>query len=174
MTKKNLIPLFKVLSTHGLKGNLKVALLSSDEDLPQKIQTLYLSKPQEKILKVKEVKKAPDQYQFILSFEDLHYEEAKTLINQILYANPEELPEPSAEEIYYFQLENLEVVDRNGKVWGKVVEIMPMGEYALLLIRSEERPNFYLPLVEEYVDEINLTEGFLKVKDINALVEAQS
>ncbi|MCS7149645.1 MAG: ribosome maturation factor RimM [Caldimicrobium sp.] len=174
MVKKNLIPLYKVLSTHGLKGNLKVALLSSEEDLPQKIQTLYLPKPQEKILKVKEVKKAPVQYQFIISFEDLNYDEAKTLINQILYAKPEDLPEPSTEEIYYFQLEDLEVVDLVGKLWGKVVKIMPMGEYALLLIKSEERPNFYLPLVEEYVEEINLSEGVLKVKDISALVEAQS
>lgn len=174
MTKRKLIPFLKILGTHGLKGDLKVALLTTNEELIKTVNKVISLYPQEKTLNIKGVSKASGFNQYIVSFENLTYDTAKALVNQVLYVDPQDLPEPSPEEVYYFQLENLKVIDREGKIWGKVIGSMPVGEYTLLLIKSKEKGSFYIPLVDEYVEEINLGEGFVKVKDIKDLVEVQS
>lgn len=173
MTQKEFIPLFKVLSTHGLKGDLKVALLSLDQDLIPHIQRLYLNKEGESPLVIRSLQKGPGFRTFLLSFQEIDFERAKELVNKTLYLKLSDLPEPEEGEFYYYQLEGLKVVDRTGKVWGEVSGVMPVGEYELLLIKAPEGHEFYLPLVEEYVGEVRLKEKILLVKEIEALVESQ-
>ncbi len=47
---------------------------------------------------------------------------------------------------------------------------MPLGEYSLLRVESEEF-DFYIPLVSEYVEEIDLENRKIVVKDVSALAE---
>lgn len=174
MTKRDLLPLFKILSTHGLQGNLKVALLTTNEDLLKELKTVILLDPEKRSFKIKTLQKGPGLQVYILALEGLGYEEAQKLINKYLYMEREELPSLSEEEIYYYQLEGLEVVDKSGKLWGVVSEVMPLGEYDLLLVKSPEGGEFYLPLVSHYVEEIDLEKHQIIVKDIKALVGVQS
>ena len=173
MEKKKYLPLFKVLSTHGLKGDLKVALLSFNQDVINNLQTLYLKNRWEEPLEIIQIKKGPGFNIFILRLKDFDYEKSKKLINKTLYIDSSFLPQLFEEEFYYYELEGLVVRDEKGRVWGEVVEVMPMGEYELLLIRDEQKREFYLPLVEEYVKKIEPKEGLILVKDIEALVESQ-
>ncbi len=174
MTQKEFIPLFKVLSTHGLKGDLKVALLSLDQDLIPHLQRLYLNEEGAGPLIIRSIQKGPGFNTFLLSFQEIDLERAKGLVNKTLYLNLSDLPEPEEGEFYYYQLEGLKVVDRTGKVWGEVSGVMPVGEYELLLVKAPEGQEFYLPLVDEYVEEVRLREKMVLVKEIEALVESQT
>ncbi len=173
MTETDLIPLFKVLSTHGLKGDLRVALLTLNQDLLSHIQKLYLKNKEEVPLVIKSIQKGPGFNIFLLSLEEIDFERAKGLLNKILYLKPSDLPELKEEEFYYYQLEGLKIVDRKDKFWGEVSGVMPLGEYDLLLIKTPEGKEFYLPLVDEYVEEVNIKEKIILVKEIEALVESQ-
>lgn len=173
MAKPHFIPLFKVLSTHGLKGDLKVALLTNNPELISYIKDLYIKNNWENPFKIKYIKKGPGFNIYILSFEETNYDLASSLVNQFLYLNLSDLPPTKEEEFYYYQLENLTVIDTQGKEWGTVVSVMPVGEYELLLIRTEDKREFYLPLVEEYVEKVDLEKRLLLVKNIDDLVESQ-
>jgi len=174
LIERDLLPLFKILSTHGLQGNLKVALLTTNEDLLKELKTVILLDPEKRSFKIKTLQKGPGLQVYILALEGLGYEEAQKLVNKYLYMEIEDLPNLSEEEIYYYQLEGLEVVDKSGKLWGVVSEVMPLGEYELLLVKSPEGGEFYLPLVSHYVEEIDLEKNQIIVRDINDLVEVQS
>lgn len=174
MTKRDLLPLFKILSTHGLQGNLKVALLTTNEDLLKELKKVILLDPEKRSFKIKALQKGPGLQVYILALEGLDLEGAQKLINKYLYMEREDLPSLSEEEIYYYQLEGLEVVDKSGRLWGVISEVMPSGEYELLLVKSPEGGEFYLPLVSEYVEEIDLENRQIIVKDIEALVDVQS
>lgn len=171
--EKKYLPLFKVLSTHGLKGDLKVALLSSNTEIINHLKTLYLKGKWDDPFEIFQIKKGPGFNVFILTLQNFDYEKAKELVNKTLYINVEALPGISKEEFYYYQLEGLIVRDERGKIWGKIVEIMPMGEYELILVRDERKREFYIPLVEDYVEKIDIEAGMIIVKDIEALVESQ-
>ncbi|MFN4131907.1 MAG: ribosome maturation factor RimM [Caldimicrobium sp.] len=175
MVKPKFIPIFKILSTHGLKGNLKVALLSNNLELIPYLKdlNLYLKEDWEKPLKIKELKKGPGFNIYILSIEGIEYPFASSLVKKTLYLKIDDLPPLEGEEFYYYQLEGLKVIDFQDKLWGIVAEVIPMGAYELLLIKGKKK-NFYLPLVEEYVEKIDFEKKILQVKDISQLVEVQA
>lgn len=172
--EKRYLPLFKVLSTHGLKGDLKVTLLSFNSEILNNLKTLHLKDKWDEPLEIEQIKKGPGFNIFILKLHNFDYEKAKELVNKTLYIDVEALPEVSEEEFYYYQLEGLIVRDERGKNWGRVVEVMPMGEYELILVRDEKKREFYIPLVEEYVAKVDKDAGIIFVKNIEALFESQS
>ncbi|MCD6489515.1 MAG: 16S rRNA processing protein RimM [Thermodesulfobacterium sp.] len=168
-----LIPVAKILSTHGIKGELKVSPLLSYSEILLHIKKFYLSKNKENLLEVENIRKGPGYNVYLIKFKDIDFEKAQSLTNQILYIDLEDLPGLEEDEFYYYQIIGFEVKDKNNKLWGKIKEIMPMGEYDLILVKTESGEEFYIPLVEEYVEELDLYSKTILVKDIKALVESQ-
>jgi 16S rRNA processing protein RimM len=167
-----LVPIAKILTTHGIKGELKVSPLIFSSDVLFQIKKFYLSKDKTQVLEVENIRKGPGFNILLIKFKNTEFEEAQALINQTLYAELEDLPELEEDEFYYYQILGFEVRDKNGKVWGKVKEIMPMGEYDLILVKGK-KGEFYIPLVEEYIEEMDFTSGVIITKEIEALVESQ-
>ena len=168
-----LIPVAKILSTHGIKGELKVSPLLSYSEILLQIKRFYLTKNKENFLEVENIRKGPGYNVYLVKFKDIDFEEAQSLTNQILYIDFEDLPDLEEDEFYYYQIIDFKVKDKNNKLWGKIKEIMPMGEYDLILVKTESGEEFYIPLVEEYVEELDLYSKTILVKDIKALVESQ-
>ena len=164
-----LVPIAKILTTHGIKGELKVSPLIFSSDVLFQIKKFYLSKDKTQVLEVENIRKGPGFNILLIKFKNTEFEEAQALINQTLYAELEDLPELEEDEFYYYQILGFEVRDKNGKVWGKVKEIMPMGEYDLILVKGK-KGEFYIPLVEEYIEEMDFTSGVIITKEIEALV----
>ncbi len=167
-----LIPIAKILTTHGIKGEVKVSPLTFNSELLFRIKKFYLSKDKTDLLEVESVRKGPGFEIVLIKFKNIDFEKAKTLTNQILYVDLQDLPSLEEDEFYYHQILNFEVKDKKGNYWGKVKEIMPMGEYNLILVKKDKE-EFYIPLVEEYVEEIDFQAGIILVKDIKDLVESQ-
>ena len=168
-----LIPVAKILSTHGIKGELKVSPLLSYSEILLQIKRFYLTKNKENFLEVENIRKGPGYNVYLVKFKNIDFEEAQSLTNQILYIDFEDLPDLEEDEFYYYQIIDFKVKDKNNKLWGKIKEIMPMGEYDLILVKTESGEEFYIPLVEEYVEELDLYSKTILVKDIKALVESQ-
>lgn len=139
MIKKEFVPLFKILSLHGLKGTLRVALLTFNVDLISAIKYLYLKEKWDTPIKLKSLKRAPGHNIYLINLEGVDYSQAQTLINQFLYIRLSDLPLLEEDEFYYYQLEDLRVIDLQGKNWGRVIAVIPMGDYALLLIENEKK-----------------------------------
>jgi len=168
-----LIPVAKILSTHGIKGELKVSPLLSYSEILLQIKRFYLTKNKKDFLEVENIRKGPGYNVYLVKFKNIDFEEAQSLTNQILYIDFEDLPDLEEDEFYYYQIIGFKVKDKNNKLWGKIKEIMPMGEYDLILVKTESGEEFYIPLVEEYVEELDLYSKTILVKDIKALVESQ-
>lgn len=168
-----LIPIAKILTTHGIKGELKVSPLLSNSEILLQIKNFYLTKDKENPLEVENIRKGPGYNIYLVKFKNIDFEKAQSLINQTLYIELEDLPSLEEDEFYYYQIIGFKIKDKKGYFWGEVKEIMPMGEYDLILVKTEKEEEFYLPLVEEYVEEIDFQNKVLLVKDIKELVESQ-
>jgi len=167
-----LIAAAKVLSTHGLKGELKLSPFLFDLEVFSEISCFYLDKAGTLPLEVESIRCNPAKHICIVKFKNLSFEKAKELKGKILYMDLSQLPSAEEEEFYYYQLLGAEVLDTEGKSWGKVIEIMPAGENELLLVSHPEK-KFYIPLIEEYVLELNTKEKKLVVQNIEGLFEVQ-
>jgi len=87
-----LIPVAKILSTHGIKGELKVSPLLSYSEILLHIKKFYLSKNKENLLEVENIRKGPGYNVYLIKFKDIDFEKAQSLTNQILYIDLEALP----------------------------------------------------------------------------------
>ncbi|MGX9228936.1 ribosome maturation factor RimM [Streptomyces albus] len=82
---------------------------------------------------------------------------AEALRNTLLVAeiDPEERPE-DPEEFYDHQLEDLEVVTRDGTVVGRIESIAHLPAQDLLVVRREDGGELLIPFVGEIVPEVDL------------------
>ncbi len=167
-----LVPAGKILTTHGLKGEVKVSPFLFDLEVFLQLPCFYLDKQGNLRVEVESIRCNPAKHICIVKFKGLSLEEAEQLKGKILYIDLSRLPSAEKEEFYYYQLLGAEVVDVEGTFWGKVIEIMPVGEYELLLV-SHPEADFYIPLIEEYVSEVDTKEKKITVKDIKGLFEVQ-
>lgn len=171
--EREFLPLFKVISTHGLKGDLKVTLLSTNEELTESLRELFLLKPELRSFSVREIKKGPGHLVYILSLEGVSFEEAKSLVGSVFYIRLSDLPQLEEGEFYYHQLEGMFIVDEEGYERGKVIGVIPMGDYELLAVRTEKGKEVYIPLVDEYIEEIDFERGIIRVKSVEDLIAVQ-
>jgi 16S rRNA processing protein RimM len=71
------------------------------------------------------------------------------------------MPEGERDEFYWTDLVGLPVVNREGVVLGRVESLLDNGAQSVLVVRGEvER---LIPFVDEFVDEVSLAEGKVKV-----------
>ncbi|MBO8190681.1 ribosome maturation factor RimM [Streptomyces oryzae] len=94
----------------------------------------------------------------LLRFEGVHDRTAaETLRNTLLVAevDPDERPE-DPEEFYDHQLEDLEVVTRDGTVVGRIESVAHLPAQDLLVVRREDGGEALIPFVHEIVPEIDL------------------
>jgi 16S rRNA processing protein RimM len=167
---KKLLPILKVVSTHGLKGEVKALPLTTNDEVILKAKRFYLRAFPQDPLEVESIRPGPGERVFLLKFKNVDFQSAQGLIKSTLYLPIEELPTSSEDEVYIYELEGLKVEDSEGRAWGIVSEVMPLGEYHLLRVESEEF-DFYIPLVSEYVEKIDLENRKIVVKDVSALAE---
>ena len=84
----------------------------------------------------------------------------------------DELPEPEDDEVYWHQLESLDVFSRNSKgdnvLLGKVSHLMGTGANDVLVVRpakgSVGNREILIPwLVKQVIQEVSLEKGFIRV-----------
>ncbi len=173
MSNSKPIPILRIITTHGLKGELKALPLTNDFSLIPKIKNFFINPDLSSPLEVESIRPGPGEGIFLIKFKNISFAEAQNLLHRLLYIPTSELPSPEEEEIYLYQLEGLRVEDKEGFFLGKVSLVIPTLDYFLLLVKGKEY-EFYLPLVEEYVEELNLTEGKILVKEVEFLKALQT
>ncbi|TPW27021.1 ribosome maturation factor RimM [Pararhizobium mangrovi] len=97
-------------------------------------------------------------------------EAAEALRGQDLYVDRASLPDGDLDEdeFFYADLEGLEVVDGEGRVYGAVCGIHDFGGGDLLEIQPDGRRTLFIPFSETAVLEIDLEGGRLFVDPLAA------
>jgi len=159
----------KIVNTHGCHGGVKLeSWCNSPDDLAELKRVFLLSAGtyREHI-----VKKASVFKQFVLMELSgiCDMDAAMLLKNQTVYAVKEDF---SLEEGEYFlaDLIGLSVIDaKNGKLYGKVTDIINRGASDLYVVMTDKGER-YLPVVDEFIDHVDLTVG-IYVTPIEGLLD---
>jgi 16S rRNA processing protein RimM len=97
--------------------------------------------------------------------------QAESLVGQEVLGERRHFPPLPPGEYYYFQLLGLPVLHAaDGALLGYLEEIIPTPGHDVYVVRRE-RGEVLLPAVEEVILEINLEEGYLKVRPPAGLLE---
>ena len=153
----------KVTNVHGLMGEVRVQPWADSPDFLCQFKTLYVDKAHWPI----SVERARvHKNMVILKLEGVtDVNGALAMRNAVLYIDRKDanLPEGS---FFLADLMNMEVRDTQGKVLGKIADVLTLPANNVYVVRGGER-EIMIPAVDQFVKEVNVDEGYMTV----ALIE---
>jgi 16S rRNA processing protein RimM len=164
-----------IAKTHGLKGDVVLALDTKYPDFFTKLKLVYLLQNQALIpYFIKKI--SINGTQAIVSFDEIdHIDKASLLKNTPVYLPLTQLPPLDEDDYFLFQLVNMEVIDKNWGSIGIVHEIynLPNNDLMAVFYQSAEvlipvNANFILKVDKrKKIISVDLPEGYIEVYTSN-------
>jgi len=163
----------RVLRPHGVRGELRVEIIT---DCPERLGQhvyLYLAHPDspEKAQRYPVERLRPHKNILLLKLGGCDDRNAAEELRGLLVQIPAEEAAPLEEgEYYYFQLVGMRVETESGEWLGHVAEILETGANDVYVVRGP-RGELLLPAVEDVVRELDLESRRLVVRLLPGMVD---
>lgn len=160
----------KILTTHGLQGEVKVALIT---DFPNNRfaagSRLALKDDHNLVLTVKSGR--PFKQFWLVTFEEIYdIEQAEKLKGKVLVVSQENQQELPAGSYYYRDIIGCQVIDNGNKeVIGKITDIEAPGANDIWLVKEKNGNEFWLPYIKDVVKEIDIENQKIYVELMEGL-----
>ena len=153
--EKNLTPVGKFQKTHALKGELN-ALLDIEPDYFSEGYPLIVNMEGAYVPFYAESVRGKGATTSLIKIQGIDsQEEAKSLVNEIIYADKMELKEYLGEEgeglLLEDDLEGFDVVDETFGRIGKLKRVDATTENVLFIIETPEREEIFIPAADDFI-----------------------
>ncbi len=158
----------RVISTHGLKGEVKFWYYNHERDGLYRYESFLIKQKNEWIeLKPERIRFQKDTFYIKFSGYD-GLEKVTSFINCELFVKEEDLPCLEPDEYYEYQLIGLDVINQEGKILGKVDYIIHTRANDVMVVKGEKE--ILIPMVDVYISSIDLERSVIKVEGDDFLV----
>lgn len=160
--EKQLLETGEIVSTHGIRGEVKILPWADAPDFLLQFKTLYLNgKPYE-------VESARVHKTCVLAkLRGIDTPEKAILLRgQTVSVDRAGLQLPEG-TVFIADLIGCRVLDDDGAEIGKIMDVLTMPSSDVYVIEGEKR--YMIPSVKEFVREINVAEGFVRVHLIEGM-----
>jgi 16S rRNA processing protein RimM len=154
-----------VLRPHGIRGEVVVEPLTDNEDRFTTLHEVRLVRPSGSATRFKVVSMFPHKARLVIQFEGISsIDEAETLRGAELRIPIAALPALPEGSYYHHELRGLDVLVETGASIGSVTQVWETGATPVLMIHDDQARETLLPLVDEFIIEVNVKGGYMKVK----------
>lgn len=169
MSMKKFLELGKVNNTHGLKGEVKVALWCDDISYVKQLKNVYLDDKGEKGLSL--VSASAQKNIGILKFGEITtIEQAEKLKGNILYCDRDEAKIDDG-AYYLADVIGCYVVDIDTEEeYGKIVDIQNYGSCDIYDVESWGKHTL-IPAIPDIVKEVNTEYQVVRIKPMKGLFD---
>lgn len=158
----------KVVSTHGLRGELRVDPWCDSPQFLCQFKTLYLKKGETKL----SVSSRPHKTIAIVKAKGIDtIEEAEKLRGKVLYINRSDARLAPGE--YFIQdLMGLDVIDIDtSKSYGKITDVLKTGANDVYQVTDEKKKEYLIPVIDDVVKEIDINGGKVLIKPLKGIFD---
>ena len=165
---EDLIVIGKIVSVHGVRGDVKIYSFTDPIDNLLGYKRWTLRRGDE----VKQVELVKGRLQGKVLVATLHglndREEARSYADFEICIPRSELPDLSGEDYYWFQLQGLTVINQLGQVFGRVDHLLETGANDVLVVKpfdgSLDDRERLLPYTDPCVLKVDLDAGEMRVE----------
>ena len=169
--KNEPVLLGKLVATHGIKGQLRVAVYSGEFETILSLASLMLKGPDGRMETFQVAAAAVHGKKLILSLEEYdNINQSLPLVGHEVYVAREQLPELSEGEFYWSDLLGLRVETDHGEVLGELVDIIATGSNDVYVVKDGKR-EYLIPALEDIVLDVNLDAGIMMVSPPEGLLD---
>lgn len=157
------VPVGKVVSAHGMRGELKFYYYNEVKEDFLLYTSLFVVKDTVKTeIRPLRVRFQKNFVYFTVaglrSLEDVSF-----LIGKELFVREKDLPVVDEGEYYEYQLIGLDVINKKGETLGAVESILHTGANDVLVVEGKE--GLMVPMIEGFIVEIDVKKGFVRIDD---------
>lgn len=166
--KKQYLEAGKIVTTHGIKGEVKIMPYTDYPELLCDFERLFIGKNHEEIIVERS---RAFKGMVIAKLEGINTpEDAAKLRNKLLYMHRDDLD--LDEDTYFIQdLIGIEVSDADsGFLYGKITDVMQTGANDVYVIKGNDR-EYLVPAIPEVVISTNIDENTMTIRPLEGLFE---
>lgn len=168
--KKQFIEAGKIVASHGLKGEVRIAPWCDSADFLCQFKRLYYADGA-----VINVKSARVHKNIVIAlFEGINdVQQANMLRDKVIYINRDDVRLPEGTN-FIQDLIGLKVIDaENGKEYGSVTDVLATGANDVYQVTKDGK-NYYVPVIPDVVVEKNVDEGYIKIKVLEGIFDDEN
>lgn len=161
--KKNIV-VAKILTTHGVKGFVKLeSYMEKPKDIFNYSDNLY-NKNNEKV-KISFIGTSKPNV-FVAKIDGIEdMDLAKTYRNVELYIDLSLLPETKKDEFYFNELIGLKAESLDNKSKGKIISVDDFGAGIVVEVEWENEKSLEsIPFIKDYFKEVNTKDGYVIIE----------
>lgn len=172
MSKRSeLILLGKVVATHGIKGQLRIAVYSGEFETILSLSSMMLKGPDGKMETFEVATSAVHGKRVLVALKGFGtINQVLHLVGREIYAIREQMPELDEDEYYWCDLLGLTVMTDGGELLGLIADIIATGSNDVYVVKSDGR-EYLIPALEDIVLDIDLDKGIMTVSPPEGLLD---
>ncbi len=153
---ESIVPLGKIVTTHGLNGWLKLNPFNLDTTVLASGTEVILEKPGNQTAHRVEACN-PQRNQFLVKLEDVNnIDDATRHIGATLCVSEAALEALEPGQYYHYQVVGFEVYDLSGERIGTISATMSTAGGELYVIQGPEKEHL-IPAVKEFIEKVDFT-----------------
>ena len=171
MTGNDLVLLGKVVGTHGIRGQLRVAPFSGEFDTLLAVPSIILKGPQGEMDSFAVAAATVHGKKLLVTLKGFaNINQVLHLVGRELYVQRAQLPPLEEDEYYWHDLIGLRVVTDTGRQLGRLAAIMETGSNDVYVVREGDR-EYLIPALADIVVKIDLAVGVMTVSPPEGLLD---
>lgn len=166
-----LIPVGKIIGTHGIKGLLKVHSFSGNLESLQANHTVTLKSPQGVLSHFGLKSVVPNAGKLMIGLDGFdEINTAQQFVGCEICLLRSQLPEPEENEYYWCDLIGLKVTTVDGIELGTITDIFETGSNDIYVVRGTGR-EYLIPAISDVISSIDPKEGRIIVTPLEGLLD---
>jgi 16S rRNA processing protein RimM len=163
-----LLPVGRVVSTHGIKGEVRFWYYNEAvEDFYRYASLISIRDGREIELKPSEIRRHKGI--LLIRFEGFNtFESVAFLLQNELFVREKDLASLDHDEYYEYQLIGLDVMNEMEEKIGKVTEVLHTGAHPILVVSG--RSELLVPMVDDFIVSIDIQASTVIVREDRLLV----
>jgi 16S rRNA processing protein RimM len=168
---EELIPVGKIIGTHGIKGQLKIHSYSGNFESLSSARSVVLKAIDGTLREINLKSFNANSGKFIIGLQDFDdIDVVKPLLGNELCLKRCNLPKLTEDEYYWSDLIGLQVETDDGMLLGVVFDIFETGSSDIYVVRNEKR-EYLIPAIGDVVKQVDLDSGKIIITPLEGLLD---
>lgn len=159
----------KIINTHGIKGNVKIYPYTDDPERFKDLDYLLIGDGFKELKIADMFIQKGFVYVRFEGYEDIN--KILDFINSNVYIYDKDRVKLPEDRYFISDIVNMEVHDMEGKLIGKVTDVIENLANDLYQVQKPDGKIFYLPARKEFIKEINVKQKVIIIDPIEGLLD---
>jgi len=161
----------KILKPHGVKGSVKVEVITSFPEHFLELKTVYIEHENQKQAYSIEEARLSNRFVFLKFFQINDYDQAEALRNHYIYIAPNDLMPLKKDEYYIHDLMGMRVFDDQGNFIGTIRDVWTYSANDVYVLQTEDGQEKLIPAIKSVVKSVNTNERTMIIHVMEGLLD---